>query len=466
MSAPALERTALRARGLSAAETVVHALAQLPEDARLELPAGPEAAAAQRLARAYGVADRLDTGGVASPGEERTLGEIVASLTPAGAAANPVRKGDDAVFAGQRIALLTNLPAPYRLPLFRALGDRLREAGGELRVIFTAAIPADRPWMAAGGDLGFDHEWCRSVEIPIRKVRPPSAPADLERRLAAFGPTLVLLAGFNPLTSGRALPWARRKRIPVGVWDGDIPGMAPSSGVKLRLRREILARASFAIAYGSSAAAQLRSMYGGPLVIGRNTSPSGPPAGVPGGDGPVRLVTVGDLAGERKGIDIVVDALRLRPQLDCRLTIVGGGSSEAELRARTGGDERITFTGALPRAEVEHHYAASDVFLFPSRRDVFGLALVEGMGAGLASLTTAAPGVAADLAVDGVTCSVVDGHEPARWAEKIEAIAGDAERRRALAAAAADTVSGRWTVEHAADAMLAGLRLGLDGGGR
>ena len=67
-------------------------------------------------------------------------------------------------------------------------------------------------------------------------------------------------------------------------------------------------------------------------------------------------MTVGDLDGPRKGIDIVVEALLQAPDIPCTLTVAGGGSSQhqrlmmANLVAHLVAAEGIVTTEAKAKA--------------------------------------------------------------------------------------------------------------------
>jgi D-inositol-3-phosphate glycosyltransferase len=177
--------------------------------------------------------------------------------------------------------------------------------------------------------------------------------------------------------------------------------------------------------------------------------------------GHVEALLVGDLASPRKGADVAVRAVKEDPRVDCRLTVVGGGSRLRELQQLAGGDRRIRFAGPLPPPDVHRLYAETDIFLFPTRADVFGLVLVEAMAAGLCVLTSAEPGAIADLVVDQRNGFVVRSHDPAAWAAVLRRAAENPNLSKALGVAATQTIRRRWTVDHAADAMLAGVRLGF-----
>lgn len=415
------------------ADVALHLLAQLPDRVRLQ-------AEAHVVARAYGVEDRTD-------GERVDLDRPFAELADELGNAEPAstRRGDDTLLAGQRFAVITNLPMHYRVPLFAAVNERVAAAGGSVRVLFLAPADKRRPWVP-DAPLTFDHAFLRAGR--------------LTEALRSLEPTVVIAGGFSPVAVQASL-YARRRRIPLGIWTGsvDLPGRE-SSALRRFQRRWLLGRASFGLAYGIGAREYLRGLAPAlPVVIVRNTSVAAVAPSPRLEGGPLELLALGQLT-PHKGIDVLIDALRLRPGLDCRLTVVGNGPERARLTAAAAGDERIVFTGAIAPGDTRAAYERAQVFAFPTRQDVFGHVLTEAMSAGLPVVTTARAGATADLCVDGRNAVVVDGHDPERWAAAIDRLAGDAGLRARLGARASDTVAARWTLGHSADAMVAGLRLG------
>ena len=453
-------------------EDLVHALAQLPDEVSLRVPCDSGRVGRLRLlAAAYSLGDRAEvhsslrysTDLQSRPDREyASLASLVESLWPGQSRVTADRVSAE-MLAGQRVALISNVPARYRLELFRGLADRLDAAAADLRVFFLAPDASSRPWLDSGDELGFSHEFLRSISIPIRHRR-PRAPLDLRRRLRHYSPTMVLAAGFSPFTTSRAAAYANHAGVPLGIWSGEIATTRTARSRPRRIQRQRLVRkADFGIAYGSLAERYLKTLADDlPVVIGRNTSVAAARDAVPGiADDTVRLLTVGDLASDRKGIDMLMDALALRPGLDCQLTVEGDGRRRAELERRAREDLRVRFVGALAGAELVSLYARSDAFLFPSREDVFGLVLVEAMAAGLATAVSASPGAVGDLAAADRNCLVVERNEPREWAATIDRLVRGPELRERLGKAGRMTVAGRWTVAHAVDGMLAGLRLGL-----
>jgi glycosyltransferase involved in cell wall biosynthesis len=480
-------------------DLLIHALAQLPDDVNLDIVGdGPAAGRLRLLARAYGIEDRvrvvpalppaghepvfssaanlsaapiqptatetalvLDvSGSVQGLRVMRTVGMFVESFARLGDPPASIRINDDCL-RDHRIVVITNVPAAYRVELFSRVAQRLGDAGASFDVVYLARSASHRPWIDKDAVLPFEHHFLRGVNLP-RRGRPALLPLDLETTLMRLRPTLVVSGGFSPFVSARASRWAARAGIAFGVYSGETKRMPTARSAWRRpLRRWIVRRASFAITYGFESGEYLISLEPAlPFVYARNTSSVSHSRKKKTFTNNVRILTIADLNSERKGVDILVDALRLIPELQCDVAVVGGGLQLGGLQERARGDDRIRFLGPLPREQALAEYERADVFAFPTRQDVYGLAMVEAMGAGLATLVSNAPGALGDLAVDGVNCLIVPTHEPEAWARALRRVISDQDLRTALGEHAEQTITRRWSLEHSADAIIAGFRLG------
>jgi glycosyltransferase involved in cell wall biosynthesis len=447
-------------------ELLTHALAQTPDDVSLEICGTSDAARLSLLAHAYGIEGRLslptETNGnplaPCVPPRNASFAEVVEWLGRPGRAA--VRRGKDSVLGGQRVLLVTNIPAHYRIPLFNGMQARLDAAGAAFRVLFLARGTRSRSHMRPQ-NLCFEHEFLRSIELPFSESR-RFVPLSLGSRVRSFAPTLILSAGFSPLVSLPLARIARETRVPFGLWSGDIPSRPTAqSHARRRLRQRITSEATFAIAYGSLSAQYLRSLNRDlPLVYGRNTTRTDEPPSRRDHVEDLSVLTVGR-AYRGKSLETVVEAVRQLRGLPLRLTVVGAGPVLSALRATARGDKRIEFVGEIPSDQVDGFYRRAQIFAFPSRYDVFGISLVEAMAAGLAPIVSNAPGAVPDLCVPGTNSVVLDSQHPSAWADALRELVEDRALRLDLGRAAARTIRARWTIEHASDAMVAGLRLGV-----
>jgi glycosyltransferase involved in cell wall biosynthesis len=485
-------------------DLLVHALAQLPDEVALVVwGEGPDRARLEMLAGGYSIADRLSfTRDRPKFGDERVIYPTVrnarsAPLRPPDVA-NPLIvdlgvettaesgvitsfaqlietlrvpsdppssiRGSDEPLHGHRIAIVTNVPTHYRVPLFNRLAARLERVDAKLRVFFLRDQALNRPWLRPEEGISFDSEVVHSFELPIR-ARRPSVPLDLKRRIMRFGPSVLIVGGFSPLVAARVANLCTSQMIPCGVWSGEPTSMAKARSWPRRLQRSRLTgRLSFGLAYGSASAEYLYQLNPHlPVIYARNTSGYLADATRKPNRSRLELVAVGDLGSPRKGTDIVIDALKLLPDLPLRLSIVGSGRLLPALTRRSGSDHRIRFLGPMGPGETRKLMRNSDVFLFPSRADVFGLVLPEAMAAGLCVITSSAPGGVRDLCVSGHNSLIVESHEPEDWATALRSLASHQALRLRLAAAGRETVASRWTMDHAVDGMIAGLRLAIYG---
>ncbi|MBN1997294.1 glycosyltransferase [candidate division KSB1 bacterium] len=73
---------------------------------------------------------------------------------------------------------------------------------------------------------------------------------------------------------------------------------------------------------------------------------------------------------------------------DINLLIAGDGPYKDELQAALKDMERIHFLGKLSRHELIKFYATSDLFLFPSTTDTFGMVVMEAQACGLPAIVS------------------------------------------------------------------------------
>lgn len=171
------------------------------------------------------------------------------------------------------------------------------------------------------------------------------------------------------------------------------------------------------------------------------------PAGPPGEDGPLELVSVGRL-DRRKGHGTAIRALRklVDGGLDVRLEIVGEGPDRAVLEAlaeREGVDRRITFAGGRERENVIAALREKDVFVHASEAESFGLGVVEAMATGLPVVATRVGGIP-EVVADGETGLLVEPGDPEALARAVRKLAREPARRRRMGARGRERVDERF----------------------
>ena len=114
------------------------------------------------------------------------------------------------------------------------------------------------------------------------------------------------------------------------------------------------------------------------------------------------------------------------------LTILGEGPERRKIEAqlRTHGLDWVHLPGRVPRDELATRYAASDVYLSPTRLESFGIAALEARTAGLPVVGRAGSGIG-EFVTDGVGGRIVgDDAEMARVIAELAADRDAVDRMR------------------------------------
>ncbi|MFQ5720899.1 MAG: hypothetical protein ACE5GI_00210 [Candidatus Aminicenantales bacterium] len=182
-------------------------------------------------------------------------------------------------FASKKVVLITNIPTPYRVPLFNELNRQLKEKGFELKVLFGAVGYSRRKWQVDPSEFRFEYEILASRKIEgSNPEKVSSTYTGLFPLLRREKPALIISNGFSFATT-KLWFWSWFTSRPFLIWSGDIPRKGGASNSFLRkLHRKILVKkASGFIAYGTKAKRYLVSLGVQPdkVFIGVNTTDTG-----------------------------------------------------------------------------------------------------------------------------------------------------------------------------------------------
>lgn len=343
-----------------------------------------------------------------------------------------------------RIAVLTNIVAPYRVPIYQELGQRFGVSvfysGHEgNRAAWHHATPPSsgivikrsagwtiaRPRIQAGRRIDTRHlHLTPGFFLDLVRLRPH---AIISNEM-----------GFRSLV---ALIYGAMFRIPCWVWWGGTVHTERDIGPLRRSLRGLFARVTRRwFSYGSSSTAYLASL-GVPRTrivelqncIAETDYVAGPEPLFHVEPRPV-LLHVGQLIG-RKGIDLLLEACGL---LQARgrtfsLVLVGEGPDRTRLQARVEqlGLRHVHFYGSVPPSQMPAVYRSADALVFPTMEDVWGLVVNEALWSGTPVLCSRYAGCAAEVLPPPNVFDPLDAAEfDARLDDLIEGRLGPADPSR------------------------------------
>ncbi len=103
---------------------------------------------------------------------------------------------------------------------------------------------------------------------------------------------------------------------------------------------------------------------------------------------------------------------------DINLVIAGDGPELEGLKRDMTNFRAVHFTGRLAPEELIEWYRSSDLFVFPSHTDTFGMVILEAQACGLPCLVTNSGGPK-EIIKPGHTGQVIDTDDPRQWIETI-----------------------------------------------
>lgn len=335
----------------------------------------------------------------------------------------------------KRVAIITNIPAPYRVDFFDHLQRNYPEY--EFTVIYSSKNEDNRKWKIDEEKLK-KSVFLRSKTIKIKRrydTKYIHLTASVVKTLKQLKPDVVIGSEYNP-TVIQAVRYCRKKNIPFISWtDGTLHSERNIHAIQKYLRSYVISNASAYIA-SSAKSKEAQIFYGAPeekCHISLLTVDLSKYRQEPRGEGKGKILYVGSLI-ERKGVDLLLKALS-EVKEDFELYLVGDGDEKEHLIELMQGlkpNSRVHFLGHLDRERLLEYYAQCDLFVLPTREDCFALVILEAMCSKLPVICSKYADGAYNLIEDGKNGFVVDPYDQGEFAQKLDLLLKDAELRKEL----------------------------------
>jgi len=318
-----------------------------------------------------------------------------------------------------RVAILTEIISPYRIPVFNQLATYPEI---DLKVIFASETEARRHWHVQKEQIQFSYE-----VLPGRVVAKTYQNGSL-----FFNPTIIsslhrgkydviIFGGYHHPSYWLALAYCKVFGKQIILWsESTIRDFRLKSIFRHNLKKLIIKSFNRYLVPGSAQRDYLRTfdIIPSAIWIAPNavdihffTTSSEQHSkqkdiikrsfGISGNV----VLSVGRLIDE-KGIDDLLHAFeqitRKHGKHYATLVIVGSGEGENRYREFVQlHDLPILFVGFQQQENLPRYYAIADVFVFPTHTDPWGLVLNEAMACGLPIISSSAAGAIDDLVKHG-----------------------------------------------------------------
>ena len=323
----------------------------------------------------------------------------------------------------KRIAIITNIPSPYRVGQFINLQNKIPEY--DFFFLFSDTGEKERSWDVNLEGLR-NAVFLNSKPLMLKsksEVRGYYLSLDVIKTLNSISPDVVIVCEYNMISIQAFLFCKIKKKKVISMTDGTLYSERNFGYFRRFNRRLIIPRADMCIA-SSTKSKELQMHYGAReeriiiafltvdvdyFRIEREEYHS------------YKLLYIGSII-ERKGIDLLLKALSLVKK-DYTLTIVGDGEEKSRLVdyvEQNGMKEFVEFVPFKQKEELREIYNTHDIFVLPTREDCFGLVISEAMAASMPVISSCYADGAYDLVKEGENGYIVNPYESVEFANTIE----------------------------------------------
>jgi glycosyltransferase involved in cell wall biosynthesis len=280
---------------------------------------------------------------------------------------------------------LTNLPAPYRFPIWARMVSRV-----DLKVAFLLKEKNWRNWTVPE-EVTWEYQYLSLASKNIKEY--DIIPSFYGARQLLQEIDLVIIGGWETPFYVRTLLIAKRRRIPViQFYESTGDSHRFKNPIVRNVRKWFLAKADFIVTIGTASTKDVEAMEISPEKIITLFNPVdvswfdyfARSHRAPQASGH-RYIYVGQLI-ERKNVSTLIRSFAsVRTELDT-LTIVGDGVLAQELLDLAdilGVSKFLTFAGQRNQEELAALYAVSNTLVLASTNEVWGLVVNEALAAGL-----------------------------------------------------------------------------------
>lgn len=361
-----------------------------------------------------------------------------------------------------KVLILTTIMAPYRVELFEELGKK-----SDLTVMYEQKHDAirNKTWYVKGHET-YDTVCLKRWNKPLQYLK-----TEVLYHLLRIKPDKVIAYEYSTITAMFLMLCCQILRIPYGInCDG---GFVQHHLIKDAIKRRFISHADFCLAGGNYAKQYLMSYGARRIQIINFTSLHD----IDIVKKPVDyiekctlreklgiyedqvILSVGRIVPE-KGFDILLKACSQNP-MRVGVYIIGGKANEEYMQLIKDYDlKNIHFINFADKRLLTKYYMSADIFVLPTRGDVWGLVVNEAMACGLPIITTNQCVAGLEL-VDDEGGYIVKVDDVSELQKAMRELLDDADRRKRMQLCNLNKIRD-YTIEKSADLILENINANDD----
>lgn len=345
-----------------------------------------------------------------------------------------------------RVLYITNIPSPYRVDYFNELGRHC-----DLTVAFESVGHKDRDksW------LSFKNTNFKSIFLKeFKLVKGASLSFGYKKLFKNGNFDKIILCNFTSLTGIFCVRFLKHKRIGYYL-EADGAFAKNGKGLKERIKRHIISGAkgyfstskecdNYFLKYGADSNLIYRykftSLFKNDIC---NEVLSFERKATLRKELNIKedkvVLAVGQFI-HRKGFDVLIKSMKNLDD-DVGVYIVGAEATEEYIRLKEDLSlKNLHFVGFKLKNDLKKYYFASDVFVLPTREDVWGLVINEAMACGLPIISTKKCIAGLELIKDNCNGYIVDVDDIDSLSVAIKNVLNDEELRTKMAKNSLDVI--------------------------
>jgi glycosyltransferase involved in cell wall biosynthesis len=336
-----------------------------------------------------------------------------------------IRGGENPKDSSSRLAVVTEIISPYRIPVFNSIGERL---GNRFKAFFMGVTTSCRLWEVPFSRMHFDYEVLTGWALfgKRREGFPHFWNPGITRALHRFRPSLIVLGGYHHFTSYAVGWYAKKSRTKLYLWcESNLNDHRSRSFLIEHIKKAFIRSCDGYVVPGRASLTYLKS-YGvdqSAIILAPNAIDTELFSAYESADKEqidreralfkkewslpeFNLLFIGRLSPE-KGFPVGLEVLaRLQGAgIDVGLIVVGDGPCRQKYERLTLEKrlKNVVFLGFKQPYNLPYYYHQGDLLIMPSVSEPWGLVVNESMTCGIPVLCSPRVGAAPDLVIEDKT---------------------------------------------------------------